>query len=112
MAIGSKDFRVALKSRLPEETSIWKTVQRLENDGVIEGRKAFPLEEMLASMSSKAKAVTIDITDALSFAMEKREEGWTLQAVADHLNKEKVFTKRGKEWRPQSLRHMLIKGKE
>lgn len=59
------------------------------------------------ALKDKADQAYADLYPVLT---AKREEGLSLQAIADHLNSEGYVTRRGRPWNPMQVRAVLARG--
>lgn len=59
-----------------------------------------------AAKERTARAVD-EMADVAEIAKEKRDLGWSLNRIAQHLNTERYKTRRGKAWRPVQVKRVL-----
>lgn len=109
----SGEIKLALQLRAegkyPDDEDIYLVLDWMQIDRWIPMRK---FKTNLFVKSPEKVSNDARLHDAYKAAKELRAGGMKLREIAEHLNKEGILTSRGKTWKPQVVRHLLMKGEE
>jgi DNA invertase Pin-like site-specific DNA recombinase len=79
------------------------TAANMTREGRLKGARS--------SAARRTAEAVADMSDIAEIAAEKRDEGWTLGRIAQHLNSEGFPTRRGKSWHANQVKRVLDRAK-